>query len=288
VLVALPGAFGVTAARILDTTTSTRQAREHAAGYATLVQGPGPVDVEHVDPRTGHLVSFAGEDLTDAERQARIAAINADTRSGVGQRGRTLLAAGVDPALGVDPAGGKGRAAGTRHTDEDLFAGQPRKFITLPWTVRQGFVWGWFFVGLAPVGFLVVAMLDAGGSTPAIAPRVILGVVLATAAVGVVLLSVMMCRTDTMLGDGGPGGSSRSRGALMSLWIVPLGTAVLLAGGSVYGVAGLDRAALAAAAWAIPWLVAWAVMVRRAEAGSQRSRTAAVESCCGEASTWDG
>ncbi len=93
------------------------------------------------------------------------------------------------------------------------------------------------------MGFLVVAMLDAGASIPAVAASVPLGVVLATAAVGTVILIVAMRRADTMLGEGGPGGSSRSRGVVMSLWIVPLAIAVLVAGGFVYGTYQGDRLA---------------------------------------------
>jgi hypothetical protein len=269
-LVGLPGAIGVTASRVLGTIVGTREAREHAAGYITLAQGTGPVDVEHVDPRTGRLVSFAGEDLTDAERRARVAAIRADVRLGVGPD-RLLVATGDDP---VDPAG---------YADEDLFAGRPRTFITLPWTVRQGGAWGWLFVGLAPVGFLVFALFDASTSTPAVVAPVIVGVVLVTAAVGTVVLIAVMRRADAMLEDGGPGGSTRSRGLVMSLWIVPLGIAVILAGMSVaaathiagardlFGAAGLDRAAMMSALWAVPWFVAWAVLVRRAAAAEPRS-----------------
>lgn len=263
-VVALPGMLGVMGSRILDTMTHTREARERAAGYTTLAEGVGPADVEHVDPRTGRLVSFAGEDLSDAERRARLAAIRTDARLGIGQPDRLLT------ATGDVPAGGAG------HTDEDLFAGRPRTFITLPWTVRQGFVRGWLSVGLAPVGFLVFALFDASTSTPAVVAPVILGVVLLSAAVGVAVLIVTMRRADTMLGDGGPGGSSRSRGSVLSLWVVPLGIAVVLVGFSVaatndiagaqdlFGVAGLDRAAMMSAAWAVPWLVVWAVLVRRA------------------------
>lgn len=270
-VVGLPGAIGVTAARTLAPTASTREAREHAAGYTTLVKGTGPADVEHVDPRTGRLVSFAGEELTDAERRARVAAIRADASLGVGQPDRLLIATGDDP---VDPAG---------YTDEDLFAGRPRTFITLPWTVRQGAVWGWFFVGLAPLGFLVFALFDASASTPAVVAPAVLGVVLVTAAVGTVVLIAVLRRSDTVLGDGGPGGSSRSRGVVMSLWIVPLGIAVALVGISVaatndiagaqdfVGVAGLDRAAAMSAVWAVPGFMAWAVMVRRAATADLRS-----------------
>jgi len=270
-LVGLPGMIGVTASRVLGTMVPTRETREHAAGYITRVQGTGPADLEHVDPRTGRLVSFAGEDLSDAERRARVVAIHADARLGVGQPDRLLIATGGDP---VDPAG---------YTDEDLFAGRPRTFITLPWTVRQGTVWGWFFVGLAPVGFLVFALFDAGTSTPAVVAPVVLGVVLAAAAVGTVVLIAVMRRTDMMLGDGGPGGSDRTRGVVMSLWIVPLGIAVVLVGISVaatndiagaqdlFGVAGLDRAAMMSAVWAVPWFVAWVVMVRRAATAEPRS-----------------
>jgi len=263
-VVALPGAIGVMAARTLGSMAGTRAAREHAAGYTTLVQLRGPADVEHVDSQTGRLVSFAGEDLTVAERRARVAAIRAEARLGAGQPDRLLTATGGDSA---DPSG---------NTDEDLFAGRPRTYITLPWTLRQGAAWGWSFVGLAPVAFLVVAMLDAGGSISAGVTRLILGVVLATAAVGVVVLIVVLRRSDTLLGDGGPGGSTRSRGTVMSLWIVPLGIAVVLAGISVaatydiagaqdlIGLAGVGRAAVMSAAWAAPWLVTWVVMVRRA------------------------
>jgi hypothetical protein len=266
-VIALPGALGVTEARVLDTMSSTRAAREHAAGYTTLVQGTGPADVGHVDPRTGRLVSFAGEDLTDDERRARVAAIRADARLGVGQPERLLTAAGGDP---VDSAG---------YTDEDLFAGRPRTFITLPWSVRQGTVWGWFFVGLAPIGFLVFALLDASTSTPAVVALVVLGVVLVAAPIGAVVLVTVMRRADTLLGDGGPGGSDRSRGVVMSLWVVPLGIIVLLIGISfvtthdiagaqeLLGVAGLDRAALMSAVWAVPWFVAWVVLARRAARG---------------------
>lgn len=267
----VPGGAGVMLARTLDGTARTRVAREHAAGYITLVRGTGPADVEHVDARTGRLVSFAGEDLTDAERRARVAAIRADARLGVGQPDRLLI------ATGSDPADGEG------YTDEDLFAGRPRTFITLPWTVRQGAAWGWFFVGLAPVGFLVFALFDADTSTSAVVAPVILGVVLVTAAVGTVILIAVMRRSDTMLGDGGPGGSSRSRGVVMSLWIVPLGIAVILVGISavatygiagaqdLVGAAGLDRAAMMSAVWAVPWLVAWVVLVRRATTADLRS-----------------
>ncbi|MEV0951787.1 hypothetical protein [Promicromonospora sp. NPDC050249] len=267
----LPGATAVSTARMLGSVADTRGAREYAAGYTTLVQGTGPADLEHVDPRTGRLVSFAGEDLTDAERRARVAAIRSDARLGVGQPDRLLIASGDDPA---DPAG---------YTDEDLFAGRPRTFITLPWSVRHGAVWGWFFVGLAPIGFLVFALFDASTSTPAIVAPVILGVVLVAAAIGAVILVAVMRRTDTMLGDGGPGGSDRSRGVVMSLWVVPLGVAVVLIGISVVatndiagardllGVAGLDRAAMMSAVWAVPWFVAWVVLVRRAATAELRS-----------------
>jgi hypothetical protein len=63
---------------------------------------------------------------------------------------------------------------------------------------------------------------------------------------------------------------------MLSLWIVPLGIAVVLVGFSVaatndiagaqdlFGVTGLDRAAMMSAAWAVPWLAVWAVLVRRA------------------------
>lgn len=273
-LFVVPGASGVSTARILGTIANTRGSREHAAGYITLVQGTGPADVEHLDPRTGRLVSFAGEDLSDAERRARVAAIRADARLGVGQPDRLLIATGDDPA------------AGAGYTDEDLFAGGPRTFITLPWTVRQGFVWGWFFVGLAPVGFILFALFDASTPTPAVVAPVILGVVLVAASVGLAVLMVAMRRADRILGDREPGGSSRSRGAVMSLWIVALGIAVLLAGMSVaartdiagardlFGAAGLDRAAMMSAVWAVPWLVAWAVMVRRAAAAELRSSAA--------------
>ncbi|WP_157602127.1 hypothetical protein [Promicromonospora kroppenstedtii] len=122
-LVALPGVIGSTVGRVLDSMSGTRAAREHAAGYATLVQGTGPVDVEHVDHRTGRLVSFAGEDLTRADRQARVAAIRADAHLGAGQ-----------PDL-VRAAGG---GVSSDHTDEDLFAGRHRAFVTLPWGLRNG------------------------------------------------------------------------------------------------------------------------------------------------------
>jgi hypothetical protein len=269
-LVGLPGAIGVTVSRALGTAGGTREARERAAGYVTLVQGTGPADLEHVDPRTGRLVSFAGEGLTDAERRARVAAIRSDARFGVGQQGRLLIAAGGEP---VDPAD---------YTDEDLFAGRPRTFITLPWPVRHGTVWGWFFVGLAPIGFLVFTLLDASTSTPAVVALVVLGVVLVAAPIGAVVLVTVMRRADTLLGDGGPGGSDRSRGVVVSLWVVPLGVAVVLIGISVVatndiagardllGVAGLDRAAMMSAVWAVPWFVAWVVLVRRAATAEPR------------------
>ena len=68
----------------------------------------------------------------------------------------------------------------------------------------------------------------------------------------------------------------------MSLWVVPLGVAVVLIGISVVatndiagardllGVAGLDRAAMMSAVWAVPWFVAWVVLVRRAATAEPR------------------
>lgn len=260
-LVGLPGAIGVTASRALGTMARTRETREHAAAYITFVQGTGPADVEHVDPRTGRLVSFAGEDLTDAERRARVAAVRADAGRGAGRSDRVLIATGADP---VDPAG---------HTDEDLFAGRPRTFVTLPWTVRQGVVWGVVLVHLAPLGFIVSAALDADPGTRS-AASTILVVVLATAAVATAVMIVSVRRAERIVG--GESGGRQSRGIVLSLWVVPLGIAVVLAGISVaatydiagaqdsLGLAGLDRAAVMSAGWAVPWFLAWIVMTRRA------------------------
>lgn len=267
----LPGAAAVSTARILGSVADTRESREYAAGYTTLVQGTGPADMEHVDPRTGRLVSFASEDLTDAERRTRVAAIRADARLGIGHPNRLLIATGGNSADGAS------------HRDEDLFAGRHRTFITLPWTVRQAFVWGWFSVGLAPVGFLLFSLFDASTSTPAVVAPVILGVVLVAAVVGLAVLVVAMRRSDAILGDGGPGGSRRSRGAVMSLWIAALGIAVVLVGmwavviydiagaQDLLGAAGLDRAAMMSAVWAVPSFMAWVVLVRRAARGNLHS-----------------
>lgn len=258
-VVGLPGALGVTEARILDSAAGARTSRERAAGYLTLVQGTGPVDVEHVDSRTGRLISFAGEDLTGAERRARVAAIRADVRLGVEPPDRLPAAAGDGPA---DAAG---------YTDEELFAGRPRTFVTLPWSVRNGVVWGLLLVALAPLGFIVFAALDADPATRP-AGWVTLVAVLATAAVAAVVMIVSMRRADRIMADGG----RQSRGLVLSLWIVPLGTAIVLALMSVaatydvagardaLGLPGLDRAAMLSAAWAVPWFLAWTVLLRRA------------------------
>jgi hypothetical protein len=265
----VPGAAGVTTARNLEGIVSTRRAREHAAGYITLVEGTGPADVEHVDPRTGQLVSFAGEDLTDDERRARIAAIRAHVRLGVGHPDRLLIATGSDP---VDPVG---------HADEDLFAGRPRTFVTLPWTVRHGVVWGLMVVALAPLGFIAFAALEADPATRPAAWTTLV-VVLATAAVAAVVMIVSMRKADRIMSDEA-GGGRQSRGIVMSLWIVPLGIAVVLvsmwvaatndiAGAQdIFGLAGLDRAAVMSAVWAVPWFLAWVVLTRRAATADLRS-----------------
>ena len=226
----LPGALGVTAGRALDGFAGTREAREHTAGYATLVPGTGPADVEHVDPRTGRLVSFAGEDLTEAERRARVAAIRADVRLGVDRRGRV-------------PASTAGEIT-TEDRDEALFAGRPRTFVTLPWSVRNSVVWGWFLVVLAPLGFFVVALLASDERMRPAAP-VTFGAVLATAALAGVGLIVAMRRADRILVGGTrdaahgrarvPGDGPISRGLVTSAWITVFGLALPLAAGSLYG-----------------------------------------------------
>ncbi|MFD2797494.1 hypothetical protein ACFS27_28325 [Promicromonospora vindobonensis] len=226
-VLAIPGAFGVTAARVLDSMASTRTAREHAAAYITLVEGTGPVDVEHVDPRTGRLVSFAGEDLTRAERAARVAAIRADARHGGGRRGHGPPAIADEAEEGVD---------------EELFAGRPRTFVTLPWSVRQGVVWGWMLAALAPLGFFVVELLAGYDETRFAAP-IVLGVVLASAVLGGAVMMVASRRADDLLRTGGQdrgehrpsGGGTHSRGLAMSVWITVFGLALPLVGGAVYG-----------------------------------------------------
>ncbi|GAA2217253.1 hypothetical protein GCM10010413_00710 [Promicromonospora sukumoe] len=258
-VVALPGALGVLAGRVLDTMSGTRAAREHAAGYATLLPGTGPADVEHVDHRTGRLVSFAGEDLTRADRRARVAAIRADARLGAGQ---------PDPVLAASGGGSPD------HTDEELFAGRSRTFVTLPWGLRNGVTWGAAVVGLAPLGFIVFGMLHGDPATRS-AARVILTVVVASGVVAGVGLVIALRRADRFAPDPGPGGSSWSRGVVLGLWCGALAVAVIvavllvLATVDVGGVArfvsaaGLDLAAMLSAVWAVPWFVAWIVLVLR-------------------------
>ncbi|MFJ3403366.1 hypothetical protein [Promicromonospora sp. NPDC090134] len=259
----LPGGVGISTARLLDTLAGTRKTREMAAGYTTLVEGRGPVDAEHVDARSGRLVSFAGEDLTGVERRARVAAIRADTRLGAERPDRALTGGG---------------GALTPVTDAELFAGRPRTVVTLPWTVRQGVVWGVALVALGPLGLFAYAWLDAGAATRSVVAPVTLGAVLLTAGVGVVLLIVSARRADRILADGGPGPSARTQGLVLSLWIVPLGIAAVfgacfvvavtdVAGlGHLVSARGLDRAVVLSAVWAVPWFVVWAVLVRRAAA----------------------
>ena len=225
-VVALPGAVGVSVGRLLDSMAGTRATREHAASYTTLVEGTGPADVEHVDPRTGRLVSFAGEDLSRDERRARVAAVRADARLGV---------------LQPEPVSAATADDSTEDVDEELFAGRPRTFITLPWTIRQGAAWGVLLVALAPLGFVVHAMLDAGGSVSDDVAAILVGLVLVTAALAAVGLIVTMRRADTMLGESGPGGSRRFRDVVLSLWVVPLAIAVLLGAGFTYGTYQTDR-----------------------------------------------
>ncbi|MFD2026033.1 hypothetical protein [Promicromonospora aerolata] len=63
--------------RGVDIFVPFREKKEAAEGYATFVRGFGPMELEHVDPRTGRLVSFAGERLSRAERRERIRLIRA-------------------------------------------------------------------------------------------------------------------------------------------------------------------------------------------------------------------
>lgn len=221
-LAAAPGVLGTTIGRVVLSVASTREAREAAAGYTTRAQGAGSADVEHVDARTGRLVSFAGEDLSDAERRARVAAIRADARLG-GVRPDPVLAS-------VPPNGGRAAEAEAEDSDEALFAGRPRTFVTLPWTVRQGVVWGLLLVVLAPLG-LVAAAFAAVDPVLRPASPVILRVVLVGAVVGAVVLVVSMRRTDAVLTDAeGP----ITRRTVLTIWIMVFAMALVTAGGFVY------------------------------------------------------
>jgi hypothetical protein len=82
----LPLAVGVPAFvvnRIVDIFIPFREKKEAAEGYATFVRGFGPMRLEHVDPRTGRLVSFAGEELGRGERRERIRMIRAQCYSSI-------------------------------------------------------------------------------------------------------------------------------------------------------------------------------------------------------------
>ncbi len=63
--------------RGVDVFIPFREKKEAAQGYATFVRGFGPMRLEHVDPGTGRLVSFAGEQLGRSERRERIRLIRA-------------------------------------------------------------------------------------------------------------------------------------------------------------------------------------------------------------------
>jgi hypothetical protein len=216
-LVAVPGLVGVTTGRVVLSVASTREAREHAAGYVTRVRGTGPADVEHVDPRTGRLVSFAGEDLTGAERRSRVEAVRADARPG---------GPGAGEPDRMHSAVDGGAAAG----DEAMFAGHPRTFVTLAWTVRLGVMWGLLLVVLPPLGLVAAVFVAAEEATRSAAP-IVLGVVLVGAVVGAVVLIVSMRRADAVLVDGeGP----ITRRTVLTIWIMVFAMALVTAGGFVY------------------------------------------------------
>ncbi|MDR7382715.1 hypothetical protein [Promicromonospora iranensis] len=217
-LVAVPGIVGVTTGRVVLSVASTREARERAAGYVTRIRGTGPADVEHVDPQTGRLVSFAGEDLTGAERRSRVEAVRADARRGVlGTREPDRTPSVVDD----------GAAAG----DEALFAGHPRTFVTLPGTVRLGVMWGLLLVVGAPLGLVTAVFVAAEAAATRSAATIVLRVVLVGAVVGAVVLVVSMRRADAVLVDGeGP----IARRTVLTIWIMVFAMALVTAGGFVY------------------------------------------------------